>query len=38
VPGLWLSFAAVCGLLAALVARAQTEPAESRQPVATVAV
>ena len=38
VPGLWLSFAAVCGLLAALVARAQTEPAESRQPVATLAV
>jgi MFS family permease len=38
VPGLWLSFAAVCGLLAALVARAQTEPAESRQPVASVAV
>jgi MFS transporter, MHS family, citrate/tricarballylate:H+ symporter len=38
VPGLWLSFAAVCGLLAALVARAQTEPAESPQPVATVAV
>jgi MFS transporter, MHS family, citrate/tricarballylate:H+ symporter len=38
VPGLWLSFAAVCGLLAALVARAQTEPAESRQQVATVAV
>ena len=38
VPGLWLSFAAACGLLAALVARAQTEPAESRQPVATVAV
>jgi MFS family permease len=38
VPGLWLSFAAVCGLLAALVARAQTEPAESRQPIATVAV
>ncbi len=37
VPGLWLSFAAVCGLLAALVARAQTEPAESRQPVATLA-
>jgi MFS transporter, MHS family, citrate/tricarballylate:H+ symporter len=38
VPGLWLSFAAACGLLAALVARAQTEPAESRQRVATVAV
>ena len=38
VPGLWLSFAAVCGLLAALVARAQSEPVESRQPVATVAV
>ena len=38
VPGLWLSFAAVCGLLAAIVARAQTEPAESRQPVATLAV
>ena len=38
VPGLWLSFAAVCGLLAALVARAQTEPVESRQPVARVAV
>jgi len=37
VPGLWLSFAAVCGLLAALVARAQTEPAESRQPVPTLA-
>lgn len=38
VPGLWLSFAAACGLLAALFARAQTEPAESRQTVATVAV
>ena len=38
VPGLWLSFAAVCGLVAALVARAQSEPVESRQPVATVAV
>ena len=38
VPGLWLSFAAVCGLLAAVVARAQTERAESRRPVATVAV
>jgi MFS family permease len=37
VPGLWLSFAAVCGLLAALVARAQTEPVESRQPVASLA-
>jgi len=37
VPGLWLSFAAVCGLLAAVVARAQTEPAESRQPVPTLA-
>jgi MFS transporter, MHS family, citrate/tricarballylate:H+ symporter len=38
VPGLWLSFAAVCGLVAAVVARAQSEPVESRQPVATVAV
>ena len=38
VPGLWLSFAAACGLLAALVARAQVEPAASRQRVATVAV
>jgi MFS family permease len=37
VPGLWLSFAAVCGLLAAVVARAQTEPAESRQPFPTLA-
>jgi MFS family permease len=37
VPGLWLSFAAVCGLLAALVARAQTEPVDSRQPVASLA-
>jgi len=37
VPGLWLSFAAVCGLLAAVVARAQTEPAESRQPIPTPA-
>jgi len=37
VPGLWLSFAAVCGLLAAVVARAQTEPAESRQPIPTLA-
>ncbi|HEU5259192.1 MAG TPA: MFS transporter [Vicinamibacterales bacterium] len=37
VPGLWLSFAAVCGLLAAVVARAQTEAAESRQAVPTLA-
>jgi MFS family permease len=31
VPGLWLSFAAVCGLVAALVARAQ--PVETPQPL-----
>jgi len=37
VPGLWLSFAAVCGLVAALAARAQAEPAEARQPVASLA-
>jgi len=30
VPGLWLSFAAACGLLAALLARPQQEPVEAR--------
>jgi metabolite-proton symporter len=30
VPGLWLSFAAACGLLAALLARPQQEPVEPR--------
>jgi MFS family permease len=38
VPGLWLSFAAVCGFVAALVARPQAETVESPQPVASVAV
>jgi MHS family citrate/tricarballylate:H+ symporter-like MFS transporter len=38
VPGLWLVFAAVCGLVAALVARPQSEAVESPQPVARVAV
>src|SRR5438477_718412 len=31
VPGLWLSFAAACGLLAALLARPQQEQVEARQ-------
>src|SRR6266705_2205280 len=31
VPGLWLSFAAACGLLAALLARTQQEQVEARQ-------
>src|SRR3989442_2941441 len=31
VPGLWLSFAAACGLLASLLARPQQEPVESHQ-------
>jgi len=30
VPGLWLSFAAACGLLAALLAKPQQEPVEAR--------
>jgi len=30
VPGLWLSFAAACGLLAALLARPRQEPVEAR--------
>src|SRR5438445_1116945 len=30
IPGLWLSFAAACGLLAALLARPQQEPVEAR--------
>ena len=30
-PGLWLSFAAACGLLAALLARTQQEQVEARQ-------
>jgi len=38
VPGLWLSFAAVCGLLAALVARPQAAVEEPPQPVASFAV
>jgi MFS family permease len=38
VPGLWLSFAAVCGLLAALVARPHAETSESVQPIARLAV
>src|SRR3989449_4284483 len=31
VPGLWLSFAAACGLLASLLARPQQEPVEAHQ-------
>ncbi len=31
VPGLWLSFAAACGLLASLLARSQQELGETRQ-------
>jgi MFS family permease len=31
IPGLWLSFAAACGLLAALLAKPQQEPVEARQ-------
>ena len=38
VPGLWLSFAAICGLLAALVARPQAESEPAAQAVARVAV
>jgi MFS transporter, MHS family, citrate/tricarballylate:H+ symporter len=34
VPGLWLSFAAVCGLVAALLARAQPVPAPVSVPEA----
>jgi MFS transporter, MHS family, citrate/tricarballylate:H+ symporter len=34
VPGLWLSFAAVCGLLAAIVARPHAETIESPQRIA----
>ena len=38
VPGLWLSFAAICGLLAALVARPQAEAEPTARTVARVAV
>jgi MFS family permease len=38
VPGLWLSFAAVCGLLAALVARPHAETSQTVQPIARLAV
>jgi MFS family permease len=38
VPGLWLSFAAVCGLVAAIAARPQIEAAQSTQPIDRVAV
>ena len=38
VPGLWLSFAAICGLLAALVARPPAESEPAAQAVARVAV
>jgi hypothetical protein len=31
VPGLWLSFAAACGLLGSLLARSQQELGEARQ-------
>ena len=34
-PGLWLSFAAVCGFVAALVARPFPEPVEAREAVAS---
>ena len=38
VPGLWLSFAAVCGLVAAIVARPHVETAPARESVTSVAV
>jgi len=38
IPGLWLSFAAGCGLIGALLARAQRTPAEDRLQVPVPAV